>query len=206
MLHLLLRYLYPVMLPLSLIEGPMVAVAAGAGVAAGKVNPLLAALIIAFGAFFQDTVYYWVGRLAQDKPSIRRLAERTKLLHESVLPLEEAWKRNMVATLAASKFAYGLYGPILVTAGMAKTPFRPFLITSLAMSAVILGAWFGFGFGLERVYGAMGHTGLVTGVEAGIGMGGLVALFFIGKHARKRLKIEGKKKGKSAPAEAKMKG
>jgi hypothetical protein len=112
----------------------------------------------------------------------------------------------MVATLAASKFAYGLYGPILVTAGMAMTPFRPFLVASLAMSAVILGAWFGFGFGLERAYGAMGHTGLVTGIEAGIGVGGLVALFFIGKHARKRLKIEGKKKGKGAPAETKMKG
>ena len=60
MLHFILTHAYQAMIPLSLIEGPIVALAAGAGVATGKINPLYAALIIAFGAFFQDTVYYWI--------------------------------------------------------------------------------------------------------------------------------------------------
>jgi membrane protein DedA with SNARE-associated domain len=184
MLSLLLTYLYPLMIPLALIEGPIVSVGAGAGVALGKVNPLYAALIIAFGAFFQDTVYYWLGRLAG----------RTRLLRETVPPLEEAWKENMVGTLAASKFAYGLYAPILVTAGMAGTPFRPFLAASLAMSAVILSAWFALGFGLERLYGGLGHGWIATAIEVGLGVAGLIALLIIGRHARKRLKIERRRK------------
>jgi len=36
----LLSYAYPVMIPLSLIEGPTVALAVGAGTASGVVSPL----------------------------------------------------------------------------------------------------------------------------------------------------------------------
>lgn len=202
MLHLLMTYLYPVMIPLSLIEGPVVSVAAGAGVATGRVNPLYAALIIAFGAAFQDTAYYGLGRLARDRPRIRRLAQRTKLLRETVQPLEESWKRNMMATLVGSKFAYGLYGPILVTAGMAGVPFRRFLAASLAVSAVVLAAWFGLGFGLERLFGAIGDSGLATGIMTGVGLAGLVAMVFIGRRARRRLKVEEAGGGKRARARA----
>jgi membrane protein DedA with SNARE-associated domain len=189
MLHLLLTYAYQAMIPLSLIEGPIVAVAAGAGVATGKINPAYAALIIAFGAFFQDTVYYWLGRWAQSKPKVRAFATRARLLRDTVQPLEAAWRSNMFVTLVSSKFAYGLYGPILVTAGMACAPFAPFLLESLALSAVVLGAWFGVGVGLEHMYGALGHENYASYAIAGVGVLGLVALFFIGRHARERLDL-----------------
>lgn len=76
--------------------------------ATGRVNLIYAAAIIAFGALFQDTVYYWLGRLTKKKPKIKRFAERAKLLRDTVRPVEEAWKHNMFATLMGSKFAYGL--------------------------------------------------------------------------------------------------
>lgn len=185
MLHFLLRYAYEAMIPLSLIEGPVVALAAGAGVATGKIDPAYAALILAFGAFFQDTVYYWVGRWAESKPKVRAFAKRTRLLRDTVQPLKEAWRTHMFITLASSKFAYGLYGPILVTAGMAVAPFGRFLLMSLALSAVVLGAWFGAGIGLERLYGALGAVSSYA-IPA-IGVVGLIALYFIGRYARRRL-------------------
>ena len=185
MLHLLLTHAYAAIIPLSLIEGPIVALAAGAGVATGKVNPAYAALIIAFGAFFQDTVYYWIGRWTESKPKVRAFAKRTRLLRDTVQPLKEAWRTHMFMTLVSSKFAYGLYGPILVTAGMASAPFGPFLLMSLAMSAVVLGTWFGVGMVLERVYGALG--GASSYAMTGIGVLGIVALYLIGRRARKRL-------------------
>lgn len=187
MLHILLTYAYPMMIPLSLIEGPIVALAGGAGVASGKLDPVFVALIIAVGAAFQDTVYYWMGRWAQTKPKVRALATRTHLFRDTLLPLEAAWRSNMLATLASSKLAYGLYGPILVTAGMAGAPFMLFLLESLALSAIVLGAWFGIGFGLQRTYGALGNQSYTSYVMAGIGVLGLSALFFIARHARRRL-------------------
>ncbi len=187
MLHILLTHAYAIMLPLSFIEGPIVALAGGAGVAAGRLDPLFVGLIIAAGAAFQDTVFYWIGRWAQSRPRIRALAERARLLRSTVRPLEEAWRSNLFATLATSKLAYGLYGPILVTAGMADVPFTPFLLESLALSAIVLGAWFAFGFGLQRIYGAVGHESLATYLMIGSGIVGLIALFFVARHARQRL-------------------
>ena len=191
MLHLLLTHAYELMIPLSLIEGPIVAVAAGIGVSTGRINPAYAAAIIAFGAFFQDTAYYWVGRWAESKPRVRALAKRARLLRETVQPLKEAWRSHMFATLASSKLAYGLYGPILVTAGMAAAPFPRFLAMSLGLSAVVLGAWFAFGVGLEHVYGALGESRYTSWVMGGLGAVGLVAVFLIGRKARKRLKQGG---------------
>ena len=91
----------------------------------------------------------------------------------------------MFATLASSKFAYGLYGPILVTAGMARAPFSRFLLMSLALSAVVLGAWFGLGFGLERLSGALGKVS--SFLMPAVGVLGLIALFFVGRYARRHL-------------------
>jgi len=175
------------MIPLSLIEGPIVAVAAGVGVATGRIDPLYAALIIAFGALFQDTAYYWFGRWLELKPQARAFATRVRLLRETLRPLKRAWRTQMFMTLASSKFAYGLYGPILVTAGMAGAPFGRYLAESLALSALVLGAWFGFGMGLQRIYGALSHEGYVSIIMTALGILGLVGLFFVGRHARRRL-------------------
>lgn len=187
MLHFLLTHAYQAMIPLSLIEGPIVAVAAGASVATGKINPVYAALIIAFGALFQDTVYYWIGRWTESKPKMRAFAKRARLLRDTVEPLKDAWRNQMFVTLVSSKFAYGLYGPILVTAGMARAPFGSFLLLSLGVSGVVLGAWFGAGFGLERLYGAFGGVKFTPYIMGGFGLLGILGLAFVGRHARKQL-------------------
>lgn len=188
MLHFLLTHAYQAMIPLALFEGPIVAVASGAGVATGKINPVYAALIIAFGALFQDTLYYWIGRWTESKPGVRAFAKRARLLRDTVQPLKDAWHHDFFLTVVTSKFAYGLYAPILVTAGMAGLPFGRFLMLSLAVSAVVLGAWFGAGFGLERLNDSLGDMKFTPYITAGLGLIGLIALGYVGIRARKRLK------------------
>lgn len=178
------------MVPLSLVEGPIVALGAGAGMATGQINPLFAGPILAFGAAFQDTVYYWLGRLAAASPRVKALATRVRLLRNTLQPLQAAWRNAMFATLLGSKFAYGLYAPMLVTAGMARAPFARFLTLSLAVSAVILGAWFAAGYGLVRAYGALGEQHYAAYVVTGVGLLGLAGLFFIARHVRKRLNLK----------------
>jgi membrane protein DedA with SNARE-associated domain len=191
---------YWVMVPLSLVEGPIVALAAGAGMATGQVNPVVAGSILALGAVFQDTVYYWLGRLAIASSRIRALATRVHLLRNTLPPLEAAWRNALFATLLGSKFAYGLYAPMLVTAGMARAPFGRFLALSLAVSAVLLGGWFAAGYGLVRAYGALGERRYASFVVTGVGLVGLVALFFIARHVSKRLnpKLSGAGRGERA--------
>jgi membrane protein DedA with SNARE-associated domain len=187
MLHLLLEYAYPLMIPLSLVEGPLVALAGGAGAASGRINPFIVYAIVMGGGLFQDVVYYWLGRWAISSDKVRRFAERVGAVRKTLDPLEAAWRHRMFATLAASKFAYGLYAPILVSAGMAKAAFWPFLGESLALSAVVLAGWLGLGFALGSSYGALGAA--ANWIMGGLGLAAVLALFLIARYARKTLKV-----------------
>jgi len=187
MLHLLLQYAYPLMIPLSLIEGPLVALAGGAGAASGRINPYLVYAIVMGGGLFQDVVYYWLGRWAIGSRSVRRFAECVGWVRQTLDPLSASWNQRMFATLVASKFAYGLYAPILVSAGMAKAPFWRFLGESMVLSAVVLAGWLGFGYGLASSYGALGAA--ANWVMGGLGVVAIVALVLLARYARKCLKV-----------------
>jgi membrane protein DedA with SNARE-associated domain len=196
MLHLLLQYAYPLMIPLSLIEGPLVALAGGAGAASGRINPFFVYAIVMGGGLFQDVTYYWLGRRAIGSQKVRRLAERVGMMKTALCPLEIAWRREMFATLVASKFAYGLYAPILVSAGMAKAPFWRFLGESMALSAVVLAGWLGLGYGLGSSYGALGTA--ANWIMLGLGVVAIVALFLVARYARRRLRAQ--KPGQGEPS------
>lgn len=198
MLHLLLQYAYPLMIPLSLIEGPLVALAGGAGAASGRIDPFLVYAIVMGGGLFQDVTYYWLGRWAIGSGKVRRFAERVGWVHETLDPLEAAWNEKMFATLVASKFAYGLYAPILVSAGMAEAPFWRFLGESIALSAVVLAGWLGLGFALGSSYGALGAA--ANWVMAGLGVVAVAALFLLARHARRRLNLHRPKGGEPSPS------
>ncbi|HEX4197426.1 MAG TPA: hypothetical protein VHZ26_08290 [Caulobacteraceae bacterium] len=185
MLQLLIAYAYPLMIPLSLVEGPMVALAAGVGAAMGRINPFYAYAIVMGGGLFQDVAYYWLGRWSISSARVRAFAQRTRLISKALRPMEEAWRHRMFATLVASKFAYGLYAPILISAGVAKAPFWRFLGQSMALSAVVLAGWLAAGFAFGRAYGTLGHT--ASWIMAGLGIVALAGLFFIARQARKRV-------------------
>jgi len=187
MLQLLLQYAYPLMIPLSLIEGPLVALAGGAGAASGRINPFVVWAIVMGGGLFQDVVYYWLGRWAIGSHKVRRFAERVGWVRRTLGPLEAAWNQRMFATLVASKFAYGLYAPILVSAGMAKAPFWRFLGESLALSAVVLAGWLALGYGLGSSYGALGAD--ANWAMAVLGVAAIAALVLLARYARGRLNL-----------------
>lgn len=192
MLHLLLQYAYPLMIPLSLIEGPIVALAGGVGTASGKINPLFVFAIVMGGGLFQDVVYYSLGRWACRSDKTRRWIENMKAVKSVLRPLKTAWRERLFLTLAASKFAYGLYAPILITAGMTKAPFWRYLGESLALSAVVLAAWEAAGFGLARAYGQLGEA--ANWVMIGLGVVAVGMLWLISRWAKKRLDVQGPKK------------
>jgi membrane protein DedA with SNARE-associated domain len=189
MLHLLLQYAYPLMIPLSLVEGPMVAMAGGAGVATGKIDPFIAYAIVMGGGLFQDVAFYGLGHLARRSERMHRWIDRLCAVRRVMEPLHAAWRERMFLTLLASKFAYGLYFPIMVSAGLLGAPFWRYLAESILMSAVILAGWEAVGFLLVSAYGQLGSA--ANWVTAGLGILGIVGLWLIGRWARRRLDLSG---------------
>jgi membrane protein DedA with SNARE-associated domain len=187
MLHLLLQYAYPLMIPLSLVEGPIVAMAGGAGAATGKINPLVAYAIVMGGGLFQDVTFYGLGRWARRSERVHRWISRICAVKQVMDPLQAAWRERMFVTLLASKFAYGLYFPIMVSAGLLEAPFWRYLAESILMSAVILAGWEAVGFVLVRAYGQLGPA--ANWVTFGLGLIGILGLWLIGRWARRRLDL-----------------
>lgn len=187
MLHLLLQYAYPLMIPLSLIEGPIVAMAGGAGAAAGQIDPFIAYAIVMGGGLFQDVTFYGLGHLARRSERVRGWIERICALRQVMDPLHAAWRERMFLTLLASKFAYGLYFPIMVSAGLLQAPFWRYLAESILMSAVILAGWEALGYGLVRAYGQLGSA--ANWVTAGLGLLGILGIWLIGRWARRRVTL-----------------
>ena len=192
MLHFLITNAYPVMVPLSLVEGPIIALAGGAGAAAGLLNAWWVYAIVMGGALFQDTVYYGLGLKAAKSKKIHALARHARLVGETLGSLDDAWRDEMFLTLVVSKFAYGLYAPVIVSAGMAKAPFWRFLGESLALSALVLAAWLGAGYAIARAFGSVGPQ--ASWAMAALGLLAPIGLVFVARGARRRLG-RGRRKG-----------
>ncbi len=185
MLHLLLHNAYVVIAFFAVFEGPLIAIGAGVGFALGYIDPYLAYVVILAGAFVQDVVYYWLGWWAAKAPKVREIATRTKLIRENFLPLEVSWRREMLVTLVLSKFAYGLYAPFVISAGLSAVPFRKFLAASMALAVFVIGFWFGLGYAFARLYGAGGHFGPY--IAGGLAVAAFAGLFFLMRHARRHI-------------------
>lgn len=185
MTHLLLHNIYVVIGFFAVIEGPIIAIAAGVGFALGYVNPFAAYAIVLGGAIVQDLAYYWLGRWAASVEKVREIATRTKLIRKNFLTLEASWRKDMLVTLALSKFAYGLYAPFIISAGLSAVPFRRFVLLSTGLAVVVIAFWCGLGYGFAKLYGVGGHFGRYAVI--GLGVVAIVAMFFLMRHARRHI-------------------
>ena len=61
MVELLLTYKYLILIPLSIVEGPVLMIVCGPLIVLGILNPLLVYLIIVFGDIVGDFAQYYIG-------------------------------------------------------------------------------------------------------------------------------------------------
>lgn len=188
MLDQLLQYPYAFLVPLSILEGPLVSVACGVGVALGYLNPLIVFPILIMGDLLPDLIYWLCGRWGTRIAWVRRAATRIAILRDHLPPLEELWRRKLYSTMLMVKLAWGISAAFIVSAGMANVPLKRFVIASLAIAVPYLGVLFMAGFGLTLVYGALGFSrGDAEAVVSVIGVIFLVLLLLAVRYARSQL-------------------
>jgi len=158
MLELLLSNVYFILIPLAIVEGPLLAVVCGVGVAFGVLNPWLVWGVLVFGDFAPDVVYYWVGRLGARIAWVRRIATRTRLIRDNFLAIEQLWHTNTFVTLLRAKLSWAIAGALIVSAGLAAVSWWRFAILSLAISIPYLGALEVLGYALGQLYGSLGEA------------------------------------------------
>jgi membrane-associated protein len=122
-------YGYAVMLPIAVVEGPAMAMVAGALAAAGQMNPIIACLLLIGADLVGDAGYYGLGRFGH-APLLDQISKRLSLTADRLKPLEERFHANDWKLIMIGK-TQALGSIILYFAGASRMSFVRFMALNL---------------------------------------------------------------------------
>ncbi len=118
------KYKYQAIFPIALVEGPIISIISGFLVSRGQLEFVPSLLVVFFGDFFSDLVFYSVGRGG------REAMKYIQFLHipdEKLLILEKQYAGHPWKTMIVAKMSYGLGIAFMVASGAAKLSWRKFV-------------------------------------------------------------------------------
>ncbi len=113
-----------------MIEGDILLFTAGFLTYHGYFDIGIVLIIIFSGVIIGDNLWYVLGEVIKCESFIARFINRL------TDPFNEHLKSKTARTIFISKFAYGLYRPILIKAGLLRLPFKQFIEGDLAASII----------------------------------------------------------------------
>jgi membrane protein DedA with SNARE-associated domain len=146
MIHLLLTYKYLILIPLSIIEGPIVTVVVGFLVTLHYFNPFVVYLVMVLGDIIGDGLIYYIGR------SSGRLLKFFKVSEERLEHAKKYFVNNHRKALLMSKLVHGVGFTGLLAAGASHVPYKKYFTTCAIISMIqslvmlLLGIFFGHAY------------------------------------------------------------
>lgn len=164
-----------VVLPLAVIEGPVVSVIVGMLCAGGRLGVWPSLAMLVGGDVLGDLLYYGLGRWAVSRPRgltpgwvrarIARQADR-------LAGLQDGLRRDATSMLLIGKWTHAIGMLVLIGAGMVRLDLRRFLLVNVLAtvpkSALLFGlGYFAFSSWLLPTRDAAAATGLLFVIGAG---------------------------------------
>jgi membrane protein DedA with SNARE-associated domain len=178
---LLITYKYAIIFPIAVIEGPAVSIIAGSLAQAGYLNVFLVYLLIVFGDMVGDTIYYAIGKFG-GLYFIRRWNNLLKVDTKKLVYLEKTFTDHGPKLLFIGK-TQGLGSIVLMSAGLAKYPYGPFMwyntLATFLKSFILL--YFGYAFGKEYAVA----SGYIVKIGVAMSFVFLIGIYF---YIRKKYK------------------
>jgi membrane-associated protein len=129
-IQLLLTYKYLILIPLSIIEGPIVAVICGFLVTLKILNPLLVYVILVIGDIVGDGGIYYLGY------SGKRFLKYFRVTDEKLEKAKTYFQENHKKAIMMSKLLHGIGFVGLVAAGASHAPYGRYFKTCALISVV----------------------------------------------------------------------
>lgn len=124
--EILLQYRYWLLIPLSLIEGPVVAFVAGTLASLGYFNIYFLAVLFFIRDVGLDGVYYAMGYFGGKTAFAERMLKKIGITDDHLGKVHDLWKKRPFTTMFIGKLSYGIASAFIVVAGMVKMPLRTF--------------------------------------------------------------------------------
>lgn len=199
--QLIIAYRYWIIIPLTFLEGPIVAFVAGSLAALGYFNPYFLFVIFFVRDVSVDLFCYLLGRFAWHRAFVRRFLAKAGVTEEEIRDIRPLWLKNPGKTMFFSKLSYGVAAGLIMVAGVVEMPLSKFIAWGAAIAVMhygvllVLGYYFGGAFGsvskiLQNISYVIGGIFLV-----------MTAYYFFKRYMRTRLLKEEKEEAeREAPA------
>jgi membrane protein DedA with SNARE-associated domain len=168
----LVAYGSALILPLAVIEGPLVSIATGFLAAAGYFDWLWALCLLICGDVIGDLLYYWIGRTGKTPlvGLLRWFGVRSTMTPDMQRHLTE----NSTKMLLIGKWTQSIGVVVLIGSGMLRVPVGRFFLVNLLASVPKSLVLFGLGYFAGHHYQELAqHAGLTAIVLGLLGIAGI---------------------------------
>jgi membrane protein DedA with SNARE-associated domain len=148
--HFLSQYGYWLMLPLMIIEGPVITIISSMLAKLGAFNILIVFVFSVLGDVIGDVILYYLGYSFGNK-FVTKIGKYLGITEKLILRMEKYFKKHGGKTIFTVKSTTGLCWATFAAAGIVRMDFKKFLKFSLAGGIV----WSGFLVALGYFYGYM---------------------------------------------------
>jgi len=124
--QLILQYRYWILIPLSFIEGPVIAFVAGTLASVGLFNIYFLAALFFIRDVGLDGVYYAIGYFGGRTAFAERMLAKIHITDAHLDKVQELWAKRPFMTMFIGKLSYGIASAFIVVAGMVQMPLRIF--------------------------------------------------------------------------------
>lgn len=158
-----MEYRYWILIPLSFIEGPVVAFIAGTLASAGVFNMYFLAGLFFIRDVGLDGVYYAIGYFGGHTKFSDRMLAKIGVTNDHLEKVRELWARRPGMTMLIGKLSYGIASAFIVVAGMVKMPLRIFFTYGALVAILEYGSLLFIGYFFGASLG--GATRIINNVQ-----------------------------------------
>ena len=135
-----MHYRYIIILPIAILEGPIITIIGGFLVSMGVLNPFLVYILVVAGDALGDAGCYIIGRWGS--PFVDTYGHKIGVTKHKIEVVKEYFHSHRRKALFFSKVLHGIGFTGLIVAGTLKIPYRKFFtvcfLTTAAQSLILL--------------------------------------------------------------------
>jgi len=144
--QLLIEYRYWIVIPLSFLEGPIIAFVVGTLSSFGYFNPFVAIWIFFAKDVIVDGLWYFLGRFAKGWAFVHRLLSKGGLITQSTEAFRAQWKGHAFRTMFVAKLPHGFSSAFLAMSGLIEAPVGLFFLYAAIIALAQYGVLFVLGY------------------------------------------------------------